>query len=73
MPTRKRVDQLHHAQRFYITSPERPWIRLVEYDIERGCAVAPEVQRTTPDARPYYGLYIGRAEIIGPETMVVPL
>lgn len=73
MPTRKRVDELHHAQRFYIVSPDRTWVRVTENDIERGCAVAYEVQRNTPDSRSYYGLHIGRTHIVKPEMMVVPL
>jgi hypothetical protein len=79
MPRRKRIDQLHHAQRFYITDSELPWIRVTEHDINREfgtsltCAAAPEVQRTTPEATPYYGLYIGRVQFVKPEMMVVPL
>ena len=73
MPTRKRADELHHAQRFYIVSPDRIWIRITEDDSELGCAVAWEVQRATPGSRPYYGLYIGRTHFVRAETMIVPL
>ena len=71
--TRKPVNTLAHAQRFWMSDSERTWVRITEADVERGCAVAPEVSRTTPDARQYYGLSIGRVHIILPETPVVPL
>jgi len=73
MPTRKRVDELHHAQRFYIVSPDRTWVRVNEADVTRGCAIAIEVQRTTRDSRHYHGLFIGQVHIVRPETMIVPL
>ena len=73
MPKRVRVDQLYHSQRFWIASPERTWVRIQECDVDRGCAIAPEAQRTTPDARPYQGLFVGRAQIVPPQMLVVPL
>jgi len=73
MPSRVRVFELHHAQRFYMTSPDRIWVRINEADVERGCAVALEVQKTTKDSRFYHGLFIGQVHIIQPETQVVPL
>jgi hypothetical protein len=73
MPTRKRVDELHHAQRFYIVSPDRTWVRATESDNELGCAIAWEVRPGTPGSQPYYGLFIGRTHFVKPETMIVPL
>lgn len=71
--TRKPVSELAHAQRFWITSKDRTWVRVRESDLALACGIAAEVSRTTPDAQHYYGHWIGRIHVVRGEMPVVPL